>query len=459
MKGKNNNTINPGKMGAVLGLGVSGAAAAELLLDKGYKVSVLDDSDTASIYARAEVLAGLGARICLGGGELPVGTQFLVVSPGISGNHRLIEEALNKAIPVRGEVELASRFVDLPLSAVTGTNGKTTTVDLLSRMLVESGRRSAPAGNFGFPLSRVALAPDNFEELVLELSSFQIERLETFHPRVAAMLNFAPDHLDRHPDRETYFRAKARLFSMLRPTDTAVIPRCMSSLLSGFIPAGVRIITWGGEGADLCLTPEGIWTGLVDPARVIIPRETLWLPGQHNLENTMAAAGIALARGASPETLSRAVGKFRGMPHRLEIVGEFDGIKYINDSKATNPHAVLAALRTLSGPVVWIAGGSEKEGDFMGIRGALGEVRKAIFIGQTAQRLTEELGDLVMMDSADSLEEAVGKARMVARKGDTVLLSPGCASFDMFKNYQDRGDKFKALIIKQHNRINREVTK
>ena len=431
---------------AILGLGISGEAAAELLRKSGGRVTVLDDRDDPVLRNRAAVLSRRGIEVRLGGGGLPEQLDLVVVSPGVPGNHPLVIAALERGVPVRGEVETAAARISLPLIAVTGTNGKTTTVEVLSRMLAASGRRAVPAGNFGFPLSRAALDQGGADELVVELSSFQIERLERFRCDVAVFLNYAPDHLDRHPDPEVYFRAKARLLSHLAPAGTAVIPFFLRRQLAGFIPPSARTVTWGGEKADIIVREDGIWSALASPPSMVIPLESVSLPGKHNLFNLAAAVGAALVRGAVPTALAGAVSGFTGIPHRLEVVGETpDGVVVVNDSKATNPHAAAAALRSHPGPLIWIAGGSEKGADFSLLRQAVGRVKLAIFIGETAPRLEAALGDLIATATAASLERALEVALAASGPGKAVLLSPACASFDMFANYQDRGERFRAL--------------
>jgi len=447
LKKKGRSPVGKGELVSVLGLGLSGRAAVELLVARGCRVAALDDSDTPETRVGTRDLESPDVAVRLGAGELPEGTGLLVVSPGVPGSHPLIAAALAAGIPVRDETELAWRFLQLPLSAVTGTNGKTTTVQLLARMLSAAGRPARAAGNVGYPLSRLALDPQGIAEPVVELSSFQLERLETIRPRVAVFLNFAPDHLDRHPDPETYFRAKARIFSRQRRGDVAVIPSGLARLLEGFIPRGVRLITFGGPAADLRPAPEGVWTGLTDPPGILIPRSLVGIPGEHNLLNIMAAAGAALARGASAAAVAAGVEGFVLEPHRLEVVGIIAGVTLVNDSKATNPHAAAAALASCPGPLVWIAGGSDKKADFTPLRALLpGRVKQAVFLGQVAPRLLEDLGDLVPCVRADGLSQALDAALQAAGPGETIILSPGAASYDMFKNYRDRGDRFRALV-------------
>jgi UDP-N-acetylmuramoylalanine--D-glutamate ligase len=380
----------------VLGLARSGVAAAAALERRGVAV------------VRADRKFGNDADLAL-----LDGVGVLVKSPGVPGEASLVAAARDRGVPVWSEIELASRLLPNPILGVTGTNGKTTTAEWLGFML------GAPvAGNVGRALSELDGEAEPGQLIVCELSSFQLEDVHEFRPRIAVLLNLQPDHLDRHGSFEAYRDAKLRMFENQTEADTAVVPRQL----------------------DYALAARRIEFAADDP----LPAEPS-LRGAHNRENAAAATAAARAAGAGEEQIARGLREFRGVPHRLELVAELGGVRYVNDSKATN---VAAALRALSAyedePVRLILGGSRKGEDFEPLAAALGPNVGAVYvIGETADELARAIPDTIR---AGDLGTAVERAAGAARPGEVVLLSPACASYDQFRDFEERGEEFKRLV-------------
>jgi UDP-N-acetylmuramoylalanine--D-glutamate ligase len=430
-----------GKTVVIVGLGESGIAAAELALQHGASVVANDTAPPEKLSSAARALAERGVRLEVGGhpADLLARAYWVVVSPGVPPLP-VLDQARAAGAEVIGELEFASRFVSAPIVAIGGTNGKSTTTSLVHSMLVESGRRAFVGANFGVPLSRVAGEP--FEVLVLEVSSFQMERAPTFHPRVAALLNVTDDHLDRYPSFEAYAAAKGNMFVNQGVEDVAVVPKG-DSLASREAHRGeARLVTFG-QGGDI---------GLDDGARAIVdrlrdrryPLSDIRLTGAHNLLNVAAAVACASEVGATEQGITRALGKFEGLLHRTTFVAEVSGVRYYDDSKGTNVGAAVAAVRGLSEPrVVLIAGGRDKHGAYAPLAEELvSKGRALVLIGEAADRIASEVKAAVPQARASSMAEAVALAASFAQPGDAVLLSPACSSFDMFRDYKERGDVF-----------------
>jgi UDP-N-acetylmuramoylalanine--D-glutamate ligase len=364
---------------------------------------------------------------------------MVVVSPGVPPLP-VLEEARAAKVEVIGELEFASRFVDAPIVAIGGTNGKSTTTALVHVMLLESGKRTFVGANFGVPLSRAS--GERFDALVLEVSSFQMERAPTFHPHVATLLNVTDDHLDRYPSFEAYAAAKGNMFVNQGVEDVAVVPKG-DSLASREARRGeARVVTFG-PGADIGADDEG--RAIVDRLRERrYPLADIRLTGAHNLLNVAAAIACASEAGATHEAITRALGKFEGLAHRTAFVAEVGGVRYYDDSKGTNVGAAVAALRGLAEPrVVLIAGGRDKQGAYAPLAQELVQKGRAlVLIGEAADRIAAETKDAVPQARAASMAEAVTLAASLAQTGDAVLLSPACSSFDMFRDYKERGDVF-----------------
>jgi UDP-N-acetylmuramoylalanine--D-glutamate ligase len=436
----------------VAGLGRSGRAAARHLTDAGAEVVACDDDADLEVGE----LAAHGVKTHLGPGavELLEGRRLLLVAPGLPESHPLIQAALAARLPVWSEVELALRVAGAPLVGVTGTNGKTTTTELAAAMLSASGLRAVAAGNVGLPLVDAVLDADRPEAVVVELSSFQLRFTHTLHLQAGAWLNFAPDHLDWHPDLAAYAAAKTRIWANQGPDDWSLYAADDPVVAANAAHApGTPVPFTPGPAAPGGL---GIEAG-VALSRIPGHEGGLWrsaalrLPGRHNLANALAASGLALALGAHPAAMARTVAAFRAGPHRLATVGEVRGVVFVDDSKATNPHAAARALAAFP-RVVWVAGGRNKGLDFDElVAGAVGRLVGVVLVGEAADELADAIdragwgGPVVR---AASIGEAVTVGFGLAEPGDTVLLAPACASQDMFANYAERGDAFAAGVAR-----------
>jgi UDP-N-acetylmuramoylalanine--D-glutamate ligase len=381
--------------------------------------------------------------------------DLVVVSPGVPWDLRELAAARARGLPVMAELELGFRFLPGPVAAVTGTKGKSTTTAAIGAMLKEMGRDVRVGGNIGQAVTSLLEGATERTQFVLEVSSFQLEGVDRFRPHVAVFLNLSTDHLDRHPTFEDYARTKARIFRNQTADDWAVVnaedPRVMA--LAGLGQA--RQVAFHATGAPSpdADRDEAYFTGDEAQLRLSARRGTLFrrgevrLPGAHLSADLLAAATAARLMGAAPEAISRAVRTFDGVPHVLERVAELDGVVFFNDSKATNVDAARRSLEAFAGPVLAIIGGRFKGGDFADLGPALEAHGKAVFaIGEARHRVREALAAVVPVFDCASLEEAVELAWEEAERGDTVVLAPACSSFDMFKDYADRGDSFRRLV-------------
>jgi len=384
--------------------------------------------------------------------------DLVVVSPGVPLDLPLLTDAERRGIPIVAEVELGFAVAQAPIVAVTGTNGKSTTVELLGAMGRAAGRKTEVLGNIGTALSEKAETVPESGLLVVEISSFQLESCSRFHPKVGVLLNVTPDHLDRHGSMERYAGLKSRLFQFqneeefrVQPLGDARIDLLLRTMKSRPLWFGFADPTGDGvwlDGNSLRFRFQGR-TG------TLIRRDEAALPGPHNTENMAAAAAAALAVGIPERAIAKALREFRGLPHRLAPVAEIDGVRYVNDSKATNVDALKRALESFSEPVTLIAGGRDKDGDFVSIRPLVMErVRHAVTVGEAASKIEQSWPDLPH-DRAGTLEEAVPIARARTQPGGVVLLSPGCASYDMFRNFEERGARFEAAVLE----MKRSLTK
>ena len=428
---------------AVLGAGLSGAAAAALLRDEGARVTVLDSAEEQKIlHSTLESLRNNGVKvICGAGADIDSATyDFAVLSPGIDPNSALARNFLSRGMEVIGELELGWRSCDLPVIAVTGTNGKTTTTELLAQMLNACGQRTIACGNIGKPLSEVARHRDQFDVLTVEVSSFQLETIRTFHPMIAVWLNFAPDHLDRYSSVTEYRKAKLRIFENQTGDDVAIV-----NSVEDLGKLAARTVTFSAydDQADFHLTEGAI---VYRDTPVLRLSETK-LRGSHNIENLMATLAAGHARGLDFERMVSPLSRYEPQPHRCEFVRTVAGIDYVNDSKATNLDALEAALVAQTKPIVLIAGGKDKGFRFESLRPIIKErVKSVVLMGEMAERIDQDWKGAVKTEIASSLADAVDRAHAAANTGDVVLFSPGTSSFDMFKSYVDRGDQFRALV-------------
>jgi UDP-N-acetylmuramoylalanine--D-glutamate ligase len=444
-----------GKDVLVLGLGRSGMAAASLLQRDGARVVVRDEADTVELEARASRLRKLGVRVELGRRFDPNGRfDLAVLSPGIAPERPFVRELLGKRTPLLSELELAYRFCLCPIVAVTGTNGKTTTTELIASMLQSCGKRIVAAGNNGLPFSDAVEGSAGLDALVLEVSSFQLEKIEQFRANIAVLLNISADHMDRYRSMEEYATAKSFIFLNQTADDVAILSAESSQRLQRMgIRLKARTITFSAYNhpADLWLDwvdGETLWSRLPECRGILMKMSETNLRGIHNAENVLATLAAGLAMGLPVRQIREAIATYCPQPHRCEFVAEINGVTYINDSKATNVDAVEKALRSVRGPVVLIAGGRDKGLDFSTIKEVVAQnVKLAILIGEARHKIARAWGKLVPCVHAFSMSEAVRIAAARARAGDTVLLSPACASFDMFENYEHRGEEFKRLVL------------
>jgi len=437
-------------------------SASRLLQAAGAKVTIADAKDEAQL---ADVLArldrtGLTVRTGADYGSSLQETDLVVISPGVPSQSPLLQAVRGRGVPVIGELELASWFLKAPVIAITGTNGKSTTVTLIGEMLKRSGKHAFVGGNLGTPLSEAARATFQpggatpYEYIVAEVSSFQLETIRRFRPWCASVLNITTDHMDRYETPADYVAAKARIFENQTADDRALL-NLDDERVAAMRPS-IRARVMGFSRSELA--GRGVGEGIAwDGKRVIATftgrteavcrREEIRLPGSHNLANAMAAVAVSLACRCPMATIREALRDFPGIEHALEAVRERRGVKFVNDSKGTNVDAVLKALESFEEPIVLIAGGRDKGGDFERLREAVRRrVTHLILIGEAAPRLHEVLRECRQIIRAPSLRAAVEEAAMVATAGSVVLLSPACASFDMFADYQDRGRQFKQLV-------------
>jgi len=443
-----------GRRVTVFGLAKSGVAAARLLRAVGADVVGTDAKPVAALGREVAGLAELGVRLVTGPGD-PMAAfadaDLVVVSPGVPLDAHPLTTLRARQVPIIGELELGWRATEADTIAITGTNGKTTTTALTGSVLALQPRPVLVAGNIGTPLAAHALAFPADGLVVCEVSSFQLETTEHFQPRVAVVLNLSPDHLDRHGTLDAYADAKARIFANQTSADCAVLnaddeaTRALASRTSA-------PVVWFSRRRELShgvFVRDGrIAAKLNGHVEEICPLSEIFLRGQHNVENVLAATACALWTGVSPAAIRAAVGRFRGVAHRIEWVRDLAGVKYYNDSKGTNVDSTLRALESFAEPIVLIAGGKGK-GQAWGplAAAARGRVAHAVLIGEDAAKIGAALTDAgVPVTFSRSLQDAVDRARALATPGSIVLLSPACASFDMFDNFEHRGDVFKKIV-------------
>jgi UDP-N-acetylmuramoylalanine--D-glutamate ligase len=443
-----------GQRVVVMGAARSGVAAALLLAARGARVTLSDLRPALADADDAGRLRAAGVELELGGhaADTLARAALIVLSPGVPPTQPALAAARAAGVPVVGEVELASRWLRGRVVAVTGTKGKSTTTTLAGRMLEAGGVRALVGGNLGVPLSAQveASTPDTIH--VVEVSSFQLETVERFHPWIAVLLNVSPDHLDRHASVAAYVGAKARIFERQDERDWAVINADDPQVLA---------LARAGRGRRLCFAVEApIEEGVVvRPAAIayrragreepLVPRSAIRLIGRHLLADVAAAAAVATLSGVSAEAMTRAVASFTGLEHALEPVAEVRGVRFVNDSKATNVEAARRAVECFEGGLVLIAGGRYKGGDFRDLRdGLVARGASVVAIGEARPRLREALEPAVPVHEASSMADAVRAAFARAAPGGVVLLAPACSSFDMFADYAERGRAFKREVAR-----------
>ena len=445
------------KQVVVIGLGVSGKAACRLLLARGAQVTAVDSADTETLRCDAEELRALGVTVALGLTAPPEGHfDLAVLSPGVPSELRLVKEMAHRDVPVISELELGyQQSICLNIS-ISGTNGKTTTTELVAQMLKHCHRETLAAGNIGTPLCAVVEQSKHLDFLTLEVSSFQLEAIEFFRPAVAVLLNITPDHLDRYAGMADYVRAKARLFMNQQPFDWAIVQsEALAQMRSLELDVPGKLITFSANNrrADIYLDRSLIISRLPDWAGVLLDMDTCKLRGPHNAENLMAALAVGRVLRLPLEQVAESLRAYAPAPHRCEFVAEVNGVKFINDSKATNLDAVHKALLSIppvhpNEPNVFlIAGGRDKGLEYHDIGPLLAQRVKQVFLlGETRARIRAAWSLFTPCTLVESLLEAVTEAAKTAVPGDVILLSPACSSFDMFQNYQHRGEVFRQAV-------------
>ena len=441
-----------GKKIVVIGMGKTGIAVAGFLGKQGAKVIVTDEKSADKWSVEFEQIAKekwleIGEYNNVGVLE---GADMVVPSPGIPPDNKLLVEALKKNISIVSEIELAYWFIKIPIIAVTGTNGKTTTTTLLGNILQNSGKKVFVGGNIGNPLIEYAQADQRDDFMVAEISSFQLQWIEKFRPFIAILLNITCDHINYHGSFDEYRRIKARIFANQTKKDFAILNAADKEQAE--IAESIKARTVKFSLKDIL--PEGIFLRdknivlrMPDMDEEKYPLSIINLPGSHNVENVMAAIMAARFCGCSQDDIISAVSAFRGLPHRIEFAGEKNSVKFYDDSKGTNVGSVLRALETFSDPVILLLGGRDKDGDFETLRPLLKtKTKKVILFGEARERIASLIGDDLPILIKTKLREAIESAYKNAEPGEIVLLSPGCASFDEFANYKERGNYFKNVV-------------
>ncbi len=456
--------IYQGQTVLVVGAAKSGLAAARFLLDNGARVILTDirnlDALHSEIAALCEPAQTAGELILELGGHRNdsfAKCNFIVVSPGVPLSLPYFDTSRRAGIPILAEVELAFRHLKGNIIGITGSNGKTTTTTLVADLLAGAGLKAYAAGNIGTPLISLAVNSNPGDFYAVELSSFQLESIEKFRPFIGSILNLTPDHMDRYAGFEDYVAAKKRLFMNQVKTDFAVLnaedirTAAMASEVAArpFLFSRSRVLEHGAfvrNGRVLFRDGRN--------EKELFPVNAVALKGAHNLENVLAASTMAILAGAAPESLEGSIRKFKGIEHRIEWVLDIDGVQYFNDSKATNVDAAIKSIEAFPGNILLILGGRDKAGDFTALRSPVrNRVKHAVLIGEAAGKIRRALSGTVDMSEARSMQEAVSICKALARRGDTVLLAPACASFDMFQNYEHRGRAFKEAVFELEKRV------
>jgi UDP-N-acetylmuramoylalanine--D-glutamate ligase len=440
-----------GKRVLVVGLARTGVAAALFCAARGAKVTATDKRTENEIGEAIAPLRTVGVHLELGGHrENTFLEQDLIIpSPGVPADVPLLQAARTKGVTIWSEVELADRFLHGRLIGITGSNGKTTTTSLVEHILKTAGFSTILAGNIGTPLiARVEQTSDE-TVAVVELSSFQLELIETFRPNISVFLNLTPDHLDRHHTLEAYGRAKARIFENQTEADSAIL-NADDPATTPLVPAKPHVYWFNRKqrvaqgafvrGNEIVFRHDG-------QEEAVLNLKEIPLPGAHNVENVLAAVAATYLAGAEPVAIAKGVRSFAGVEHRLEFVAEISGVRYYNDSKATNVDATLKALDAFPGRILIVLGGKDKGSDYTVLQKPLREKAiLALLIGAAADKIEKQITGSVAIERAGTIERAVEIASHAARPGDVVLLAPACASFDQFQNYEHRGRVFKDLV-------------
>jgi len=453
------------KIVTVVGLGISGAGAAHLLNKKGWEVKITEGADTQEVRERAKGLQKLrGIKIELGKHtkDFIAGSQLVITSPGVKDNAIPLVWARELGIPVIDEIELGYRFCPCRIVAVTGTNGKSTTTTLIGEILKAAGLDAVVCGNIGLSFCEKVAHVKKNSVIILEVSSFQLQRIDKFRPYVSVFLNITQNHLDRHKNFREYLDAKLNIFKNQKRSDWAILNYEDKRLRHVNKHIRPRVLYFGDSPApEILVEPPGFKAGAPSPLEskhafiLGLKAEDLagGLKGGHNVRNALAATLVGNIFKIKPEVIKSVLKKFSGLEHRCEYVAEIDGIKFINDSKATTVDAAMWAIRSFDEPVILIAGGRDKGSDFTVLKGLIEEkVRAVVLIGEAKTKIRIQLLGSAPIREAQDLEGAVNLSFNLASEGDAVLLSPMCASFDMFKNFEERGGRFKKAVMALKNK-------
>jgi UDP-N-acetylmuramoylalanine--D-glutamate ligase len=453
----------------VVGMGRSGFEAASFLTQRGATVTISEMAAENELGDAPRKLREMGVRTEFGGHVMGTFTEtdFIVISPGVPHTIPAVRAAQKKGIPLMGEIELASSFIREPIIAVTGTNGKTTTTRLIGEMLEQSGQTVFVGGNIGNPLISYLTGHVKARHLVVEVSSFQLDTIAAFQPDISLLLNISDDHLDRYSDMEAYAKSKARILENQKKNNTTVLngdDEWIRKLCGGCKPeklffTGRRENEKGADIGTHAIVFHGLGRHIGKAAskkkpgdrrhekRAVVALDRVALKCRHELENISAAALAALVAGGKLSGIQKALENFRGLPHRMERVATLNGIVFYNDSKATNVDAVLRAIECLQGPIHLIMGGRDKGGQFHLLEASIRQKVKSLFLlGEASAEIEAALGKLTATRKVKTMKEAVTSAHAAASPGEVVLLSPACASFDMYRDYKERGDAFRKIV-------------
>ena len=437
---------------AVIGVGKTGLATARFLAGQRARIALTDEKPVEAWGDTLGALTQLGADLTVApyGTEVLVDAELVIPSPGVYPSNPILQEALRRRIPIISELELAFRFLETPLVAITGTNGKTTVTTLIGEILAAAGKKVFVGGNIGTPLIGYVDAPQDADWAIVEVSTFQLQWARDFHPHIAILLNTTFDHIDYHGTFEAYRRIKESVFARQTGGDVAILNADEESTagLRGRLAARTELFSsQGAVDRGMFVDGEGLLRVSPQGEREEYPLGMIHLPGRHNIENVMAAILAARECGCTPSEIIGAVGGFRGIAHRIEYVGEKDSVRFYDDSKGTNVGAVVRALESFSSPVVLLLGGRDKEGDFETLIPLIRKrVRAIVLFGEAREKINGRIGGTVATTLAATLGEGFEAARKIAAPGDVVLLSPGCASFDEFTDYKARGRQFQELV-------------
>ena len=442
----------------VVGLGKSGLSISRWLAGEGTEVTVSDMKEESALNNLfVSEIRKLGIKLEAGGHkeETFLDSDMIVVSPGVPLDQKVLRIAMGKGIPVLGEMQLAIRLIDIPVVAITGTNGKSTTTSLVGALIKNAGFKVFVGGNIGTPLIECVTGGGDADFAVVEVSSFQLDAMGNFCPAVAILLNISPDHLDRYPSYEIYVQSKLKIFQNQGPAQYAIL-NDDDEFLSHYKPSGGMVELRFGlkkkKNRQAFVEGKKMITRLPGMEPHTFDIERFQLRGRHNLENLMAGVLAALVLKMEPENIQRTIEHFKGLSHRLELVRRIRGVTFYNDSKATNVDAALSSINSFDHPIVLIAGGRHKGGDYSPLaKAAKGRVRKAILLGESKNLLADSFKGIIPFALSETMNDAVSQALSSAETDDIVLLAPACSSFDMFSDYEHRGTVFREAVERLRN--------